>query len=75
MSISIKETAWAKRRESKTGNGTYDSGFIMLSNLEMLVTAAKNAGLDAVGINPKYLKTAKFEGTVVEIAPFKLKAK
>lgn len=67
----ISEQCFAKNRPSKNG-GTYTSGWIMLSQLENLVNAAKNAGLDAVGMNPVARKTAKFDGMVIEITPFKL---
>lgn len=74
--LSIKESVFAKTRTSTKGNGgTYDSGFTKLSDLKAMLQAAENAGLDAVGMQPKQVSTAKFKGTIIEIVPFKLKPK
>lgn len=77
MSLKITEQVWAKKRASTrgTGTGTYESGWIMLSQMKNLVTAAENAGLDAIGMSPRAIKTAKFDGQVIEVTPFKLPAK
>ena len=72
--MKISEQCFAKNRPGKNG-GTFTSGWMMLSQLEHLINTAKNAGLDAVGMNPVTRKTAKFDGTVIEITPFKLSAK
>ena len=74
--LKITEQCWAKKRSSTRANGgTYESGWIMLSQLKNLVQTAENAGLDAVGMSPRSIKTTKFDGSVIEITPFKLPAK
>lgn len=74
--LSIKESVFAKTRTSSKGTGTYDSGFVTLEALQAVLTAAKNAGLDAVGMSPKQIQSPKgWKGTIIEIVPFKLKAK
>lgn len=82
--MDIKETVYATRRPSQRDNGgNYDSGFITVKNLKLLVETAEQSGLDAIGFAPKYVKGAKvnektgkaWEGTVIEIKAFKLKAK
>ena len=71
--MKISEQVFAKNRIGKNG-GTFTSGWMLLGQLEALVTAAKQAGHNAVGMSPIARKTAKFDGVVIEITPFKLSA-
>lgn len=73
--LQIKESVFAKQRASNRGTGTYESGWITLEQMKQLVDAADKAGLNAIGMSPKPVKTAKFTGSVIEIVPFKLAPK
>lgn len=73
--MTITETCWAKERTNAKG-ATFLSGFVMLNSLKAMIQAAEDAGMNGIGMSVRNdIKTAKFQGSVVEITPFKLKPK
>ncbi len=69
--MSLKSTVFAKQRASSSG-GTYASGWMLKSELRAMIDSSD---ADAIGFTPKEVSSDKFKGTVIEITPFKLKAK
>ena len=77
MSIQAKQLMFMKERKSTKSNGMYKSGWILTSELEVLVNLAKQAGLNAVGFNyeKEDIKSVKFNGDIIAMTPFKLTGK
>ena len=76
--IQAKPQVFMKERKSTTKPGTtYKSAWMLTSELEVLVNLAKQAGLNAIGFNyeKEDLKSAKFNGDIIAMTPFKLSGK
>ncbi len=78
MSIQAKQQVFMKERASTQKAGTtYKSGWILTSELEVLVNLSKQAGLNAIGFGYEKtgIKSTKFSGDIIAMTPFKLASK
>lgn len=78
MSIQAKQQVFMKERPSTQKPGTtYKSGWITTKELLVLANLAESAGLNAVGFSYEKtgIKSAKFNGDIIAMTPFKLSGK
>ena len=76
--IEAKQKVFLKERASTSKPGTtYKSGWMLTEELLTLANLAKSAGLNAIGFSYEKtgVKSAKFNGDIIAMSPFKLSGK